>query len=55
MSKRANQSYLINMGNQQIINQEAQNKALLEDSSYFTKTKNTEDLWGEMTNEELAR
>ena len=28
---------------------------LFEDSSYFTKTKNTEDLWGEMTNEELER
>jgi hypothetical protein len=34
-----------------------QDKQLLEDGSYFAPKKhiNTEDLWGEMTNEELER
>ena len=34
-----------------------QDKQLLEDASYFAPKKhvNTEDLWGEMTNEELER
>lgn len=40
-----------------LLMQTLHNKQLLEDASYFTKKKynNTEDDWGEMTNEELER